>query len=171
MHATLVVTDADGDASAPVEHDIVVSSSPPPDTTPPQTTITQQPADGTATDATFAFTADEPSTFACSLDGGAFASCSSPKAYSGLAVGGHVFSVRATDTAGNVDGTPAAASWTISTPTVCDQACVDAYDAQIADLTQQLADMTASRDSVQAIADAYKARAEAAEASSPRSTT
>jgi hypothetical protein len=156
---------------------------PPADTTPPQTTITEQPADGTSTDATLKFTADEHATFECSLDGAAYAPCVSPKAYTGLAVGGHTFAVRATDDAGNVDLTPATVSWTINNqppppPPRCDDACVadlraqldaakqqnSVLTGQVAQLTQQLADMTASRDSVQAIADAYKARAEEAEA-------
>jgi hypothetical protein len=114
-----------------------------PDSTSPQTTLTAQPSDGTSTSASFSFTADEPSTFECSLDSAAFASCTSPKAYSGLTVGGHVFSVRAKDAAGNVDSTPATASWTISAPQTCDQACEDAYKAQIAARDQTIADLRA----------------------------
>jgi hypothetical protein len=55
------------------------------------------------------------STFQCSLDGAAFAGCTSPKAYSGLAAGSHTFQVKATDTAGNTDPTPATFTWTIDT--------------------------------------------------------
>jgi hypothetical protein len=43
-------------------------------------------------------------------------SCSSPKAYSGLATGSHTYKVAATDAAGNTDATPATATWTISAP-------------------------------------------------------
>ena len=90
---------------------------PPPDTTPPNTSIGSGPANPTqATDASLAFSADEPSTFQCSLDGAAFASCSSPKAYSALAVGAHVFKARAIDTAGNMDASPAEFDWTINAP-------------------------------------------------------
>jgi hypothetical protein len=90
-------------------------TTPPPDTTPPDTTITAQPA-ATTTDtaASFSFSATEPgSTFACKLDAGSWASCSSPRAYSGMSAGAHSFSVRATDGSGNVDSTPASASWTV----------------------------------------------------------
>ena len=64
----------------------------------------------------FSFASNEPgSSFACSLDGGAFASCTSPASYTSLAVGSHTFSVRATDAAGNT-GQAATHSWTIVAP-------------------------------------------------------
>jgi hypothetical protein len=88
-----------------------------PDNRPPDTTITQAPANGTATAASVSFASSEQgSTFECSLDGASFAPCSSPKAYSGLAVGAHTVRVRAIDGSPNhnVDPTPASASWTIS---------------------------------------------------------
>jgi subtilisin family serine protease len=88
----------------------------PPDTTAPETTISGSPADSTSTTASIAFTASEAGTFECSLDGAAFSSCSSPASLSGLAVGPHAFQVRATDLAGNVDQTPASASWNVLAP-------------------------------------------------------
>lgn len=92
------------------------------DTAPPNTTITSGPTSLTRnTSASFAFSSDETgSSFECSLDGGAFTSCASPKGYSGLSNGTHTFSVRAKDAAGNVDGTPAVRAWTVDTakPTV-----------------------------------------------------
>jgi hypothetical protein len=88
------------------------------DTTAPDTTITSAPANGTSTSASVAFTATESgSSFECKLDAGAWAACSSPKAFSGLSTGSHTVSVRATDAAGNVDASPATATWTVSTPT------------------------------------------------------
>jgi hypothetical protein len=85
------------------------------DATVPDTTITSGPS-GTvnSTDAAFAFTSTEAgSTFECSLDGGTYAPCTSPKSYTALANGSHTFSVRATDTAGNVDPTPASRTWKV----------------------------------------------------------
>jgi hypothetical protein len=85
-------------------------------TPPPNTTITQAPSDGTSTDGSIAFTSSAGgATFECSLDGGPFAACTSPKAYTNLSVGDHTFLVRAT--AGAVtDPTPASAAWRISAP-------------------------------------------------------
>jgi hypothetical protein len=90
-------------------------STPPPDTTPPDTTIVDGPSGTTtSTSATFTFSSSEAgSTFECSLDGGIFSTCSSPKAYSDLSTGEHTFQVRATDAAGNADASPASRIWTI----------------------------------------------------------
>ena len=84
------------------------------DTTPPQTTITSGPAKPTnLTGASFGFSSEAGARFTCSLDGGAYSACTSPKSYSGLAQGSHTFRVKATDQAGNVDPTPAARTWRI----------------------------------------------------------
>ncbi|MCA9677154.1 MAG: hypothetical protein KC464_19165, partial [Myxococcales bacterium] len=81
------------------------------DTTAPETTITVSPDAlvNTAT-VTLEFTADEPATFECSIDSGAYATCTSPYAAT-VPDGGHAFAVRATDAAGNTDATPAEATW------------------------------------------------------------
>lgn len=85
------------------------------DTSPPNTTITSHPpANSGRSAATFRFSSSESgSTFECRLDGGSWRSCSSPRTYNGLAVGPHVFLVRARDAAGNIDPTPAAWNWAI----------------------------------------------------------
>jgi hypothetical protein len=87
------------------------------DVAPPETSIDQAPS-GTvgSSSASLSFSSSEPdSTFECSLDGAAFGACASPQGYTGLAEGAHTFRVRATDAAGNVDSTPASASWTVDT--------------------------------------------------------
>ncbi|HSS33529.1 MAG TPA: hypothetical protein VLL27_09645 [Solirubrobacterales bacterium] len=53
--------------------------------------------------------------FECSLDGGAFAACTSPKSYEGLGDGSHTFEVRAVDGAGNADPTPDTYTWKVDT--------------------------------------------------------
>jgi large repetitive protein len=85
------------------------------DVTAPDTAITLAPPSPTgATTAAFAFGSDEsPVTFECRLDGGAFAPCTTPLDLSGLGGGSHTFRVRATDAAGNTDGSPALHTWTI----------------------------------------------------------
>jgi len=85
------------------------------DVTPPNTTITGGPLALTnLTNASFTFSSSEAnSSFACKLDSGAFATCTSPISYSGLVAGGHTFQAQATDSAGNTDSTPANYNWTI----------------------------------------------------------
>ncbi|HET9450298.1 MAG TPA: hypothetical protein VFO83_05425, partial [Aggregicoccus sp.] len=53
-------------------------------------------------------------TFECSLDGAAFAPCTSPADYAQLADGAHTFRVRALLT-GAADQTPATRSWSVDT--------------------------------------------------------
>lgn len=61
----------------------------------------------------FAFHATEAgSTFECRIDGGAWVTCASPYGAPVLGPGAHTFEVRATDDSGNVDASPAKASWT-----------------------------------------------------------
>jgi hypothetical protein len=85
------------------------------DTAAPDTTIgAKPPALTRETAATFAFAANEAgATFQCSLDGAAYAPCTSPVELVGLASRAHTFGVRAVDVAGNVDGTPALHTWTV----------------------------------------------------------
>ena len=103
-------TDAAGNAeAAPQTYTWTV------DTTAPDTSITASPADpSSASSADFSFTSTEGgSSFECRLDGGSFASCTSPASYTGLADGSHTFRVRATDTAGNTDASAAVFTWTV----------------------------------------------------------
>jgi hypothetical protein len=85
-----------------------------PDTLPPDATISSAPPGSTPSrDASFSFGSSDPSArFECSLDGGAFEACSSPKSYTGLSEGAHTFVVRAIDAAGNQSSDTH--SWTIA---------------------------------------------------------
>jgi hypothetical protein len=91
------------------------------DTVAPTASITQSPQDpSNSSSASVAFTANESGvTFACSVDSGAFASCTSPRSLTGLTDGSHTVRVRATDAAGNT-GATASTTWRVDTvaPTV-----------------------------------------------------
>jgi subtilisin family serine protease len=85
---------------------------------PPQTSIVGgPPASSTSNSVSFSFIADEPATFACSLNSQAYSACASPLSLPGLAVGTHNFRVRATDIAGNQDATPATYAFTVTAST------------------------------------------------------
>ena len=97
------------------------------DTSPPDTQITSavdgrnKPLDnGSKTGSTsiqFTFTGTDNvavASFECSLDNAAFSACSSPISYTNLRGGAHNFEVRAVDTSGNVDPTPATFNWFVS---------------------------------------------------------
>ena len=107
-----VAHDAAGNGNAAATRLQVVN-----DSTPPTVATTSGPAATTA-DATaiFAFAADEATTFTCSLDGAVFAACSSPAVVTGIGDGDHVFTIRATDAAGNTAVT--IRHWTVTRPIV-----------------------------------------------------
>ncbi len=109
----LNATDAAGNMSSDTSGFIAV------DLTVPDTQISSRPANPSSSpDATFAFTStDATAIFECKLDSASFAACTGPQTqkYTGLASGSHTFSVRAKDTAGNLDATPASYTWTINT--------------------------------------------------------
>ncbi len=75
---------------------------------PPQTTITEPP-DAAANHPRIRFTADEPATFECRVDGGAWSSCGHEGSWtmSGLPDGTHTAEVRARDDAGRLEAAPA----------------------------------------------------------------
>ncbi|MDX1621920.1 MAG: Ig-like domain-containing protein, partial [Nitriliruptorales bacterium] len=84
----------------------------------PATSIISGPSGTVASQsATFEFTASEAdASFQCRLDGSRWRLCVSPRSYRGLRQGKHVFEVRAMDSVGNTDPTPATRSWTVDTP-------------------------------------------------------
>jgi len=93
-------------------------SSPPPTgsaSSPPETVIDSGPT-GLIGESAVTFTfhgSDADDTFQCALDGAPWAPCTSPQQYTALAEGTHTFQVRAVNAAGEVDPTPASASFTV----------------------------------------------------------
>ncbi len=93
---TCNATDAAGNPAAPKSFTVTVV-----DNTAPAVSVTGGPAAlSNLRTASLDFTTSEGAT-TCQLDGGAFATCTSPAAYSGLADGNHTFTVKATDAANN----------------------------------------------------------------------
>jgi len=91
------------------------------DNAPPVTTITAKPASvSKLSAASFSFTANEPASFSCTLDGTtAPCACSSATPtsctvnYGGLGSGSHSFAVLAKDSAGNLETAAKTDSWTV----------------------------------------------------------
>ena len=87
------------------------------DTRTPDTQIQSGPADIVASSsATFIFSSPDGgagSTYECALDTAGFTACTSPITYSGLGEATHTFRVRVTDALGNIDPSPAGATWTV----------------------------------------------------------
>lgn len=87
-----------------------------PDATPPRTRIRKHPPKRTRSHrAIFLFAANEPSRFECRLDGRKFKRCHA-RTRLHVKAGRHVLRVRAVDTAGNVDKTPAHWAWRVTKP-------------------------------------------------------
>jgi hypothetical protein len=105
----VIAIDAAGQQSAPVQASFTVAAP-----TPETVIDSGPPASGTSRTATFSFHSTKAgSTFQCSLDGSAFAACTSPFTKAHLAPAQHAFAVRAIDSLGNVDPTPAASSFKV----------------------------------------------------------
>jgi hypothetical protein len=109
---TVRSTDAAGNTDAtPATYSWVI------DTIAPNTAITSQPENPTnKLSASFVLTSTEAAMFECRIDNGQYTACMSPASYGSLASNvTHTFSVRSTDSAGNIDATPATYSWLIDT--------------------------------------------------------
>lgn len=107
------------------------------DTVAPTTTITTHPAASESTDeAEFEFDGDDGAGtgvdhFECRLDGGSWATCTSPHQLTALAEGTHTFEVRAVDGAGNTDATPASFAWQVDTAAPSAPTIVAPADASV----------------------------------------
>lgn len=89
------------------------------DTAAPDTMFVETPpAADNSTMVSFTFDSNERNvTFDCSLDGGAYAACTSGSSFGPVVDGAHSFAVRAHDRAGNIDTSPAIFAWTVDTST------------------------------------------------------
>jgi hypothetical protein len=87
------------------------------DTTPPDTTIViAEPTPTTDPTGDFVFGSNEMNViYECSVDGGPFIPCPQMFSTQSLPDGMHTIAVRAIDSAGNVDPTPAMYGWTVDT--------------------------------------------------------
>ena len=83
--------------------------------------------------------------FQCSLDGAAFATCSSPKSYDGLPEGMHEFELRALDGSSAPDPRPASRSWTGDTLAPAVTLDQPAPGSTIADTTPDLSGTAGSQ--------------------------
>lgn len=83
----------------------------------PDTVIEEGPPSVTnSTSATFKFRSTQPgSSFECRLDSAAWEACSSPKTYTSLPDGTHLFEVRAKNPIGQPDESPASRTWRVDT--------------------------------------------------------
>lgn len=101
---------------------------PTPDNTPPNTTITKVTGSDNSpisvggitshTTAIFTFGGSDNvgiTRIEGNFDGEGFKTITSPKILTGIPLGGHTYTIRAVDIAGNVDPTPASFSWTVIT--------------------------------------------------------
>jgi hypothetical protein len=87
------------------------------DTIAPQTAITLAAPQRSGTQVQIAFASDDAaSRFECNLDATGFKPCTSPQQYAALSSGPHTFTVRAIDSTGNRDASPATTAWRVNTP-------------------------------------------------------
>jgi hypothetical protein len=105
-------TDAAGNVGAAASYTWTVQAAPVP---PPS--IDSAPANpANSASATFAFSDTAAGvTFRCSLDGSAYAACSTPAGYAGLSDTSHTFSVQAVDPSSGNTSAPTTATWAIDT--------------------------------------------------------
>jgi Ca2+-binding RTX toxin-like protein len=120
----VMATDAAGNVGEPAVYSWRVDNSieEPPPPIPDTAIVSRPPAVTNGTTAEFGFTATPAAgaAFECRLDAAAFAACTAPQAYTGLAGDGaatgtqHTFQVRAKNSSGT-DPSPASYTWTVDT--------------------------------------------------------
>jgi len=126
---------ADNVDDTPAVHDFEIE----PDVIPPDTFFIDPPPAVTGSTAVFTFSAIDDKTplqfmeFECRLDSNdpaAWLECTNPAVYSNLTPGQHTFQVRAADAWDNIDPTPATHTWTVGTPTTCEDANITLIAAE-----------------------------------------
>ena len=107
--------DAAGNESSPAAVPFVRQTTVP-DTTPPDAPgLSGTPSSPTnSTSAEISFTGESGGSFTCSVDGGDYEACTSPKSFTALSEGEHTLDVKQTDDAGNT-GDASNATWTVDT--------------------------------------------------------
>lgn len=106
---SVVGRDSVGNYGVPVSFSWII------DRTAPQTSLVAEQAESSGASIAFTLTSSElGSTFACSLDGQAFQTCTSPVSYSDLSGGAHRFTARAIDAVGNEDLVGATHEFTVA---------------------------------------------------------
>lgn len=83
-------------------------------TPPPAPAIVRTPAETSGQSVQFDFTTEAGSSAECRMDSSAWAPCTAPVSYNGLASGSHTYGVRTTDAAGNT-GATASHTWIVDT--------------------------------------------------------
>jgi hypothetical protein len=121
----------------------------------PDTAITAGPPTvSRSASATFTFAGSQTGDdFACTLDGGAAASCASPFTAGGLAAGVHTLRVAAVDEFGRTDATPATYSWLVDVTPQALPAAPPAPDADGDGVPDSADDCPAAANPSQADAD------------------
>ncbi len=81
----------------------------------PDTAITGTPPNPSSSTGSFTFGGTgDIAAYKCQIDDGEYLPCASPQQYTGLSKGSHVFRVRAIDSRGFADLSPAAYTWTVA---------------------------------------------------------
>ena len=93
------LTSGDGGTTTPTLDSVSIAYNTDDDA--PAVTIGAVEVTGTTARVSFSSAAADVARFECSLDGGAFATCVSPRQFTGLTAGSHTIAVRAIDRAGN----------------------------------------------------------------------
>lgn len=116
-YVTITVKDGEATVTQRTTLYVVAAATPVTAATAPETVFTGgvPPLSTPATSATIGFSSPDTDVtgYECALDGGVFSACTSPRSLAALTVGVHTFAVRAIDATGNVDPTPAYATWEV----------------------------------------------------------